>query len=192
MILNRTNAYLKRILSLESKTFVSLLIKMESETVGFFADDFLFRKVTKNKEEYLFMKVKFSKVGEFPLFMKHIRKCSPYYTDYVSSIYDTHVIVFKVKPEFQLSFKMFKKGLYSQMYTLDQFKKLNFPKSIKNNPSNVYRVLTKDPEAYPYLCDMIRTRFSVKEFPKKEECVEYDLPPNKEDYLNYSLKEFSN
>ena len=54
MNLNRTNAYLKRVMILGGKTLVTQLSLINPLVLGVYADDYLWRKIYKEKEHFIF------------------------------------------------------------------------------------------------------------------------------------------
>jgi len=193
MNLNRTNAYLKRVMILGGKTLVTQLSLINPLVLGVYADDYLWRKIYKEKEHFIFYEMNVEKrTPEFLFFLKFIRKVGSYKTDYPRKLYKTHVFVFSVRPDFQKSFEEFLKGNYSEMYTKAQLKELNFPKVVNGKLSAVYCTLHKLEEGYEYLKEKINIRFkgetNIFSYPDLKDVKQFDLPiVRSQEILNYKV-----
>lgn len=199
MLKNRTNAYLKRQLVTYGSSFESFLNIVNKHIEGVYFDDLVFRKHTKDSENYFFFAIKINeKEGVFPdskflLFLKHIKKSSFFVTDYPLALYKKHVVVFKSKEEFRNAFEKFKISRYSEMYSKEQLKLLKFPKVYQGEISHTYSVLHKTKDRMDKLKEIFKVRFNMSDADVEsnidfDNLNEYDLPFKIEDeVLNYEI-----
>jgi hypothetical protein len=129
----------------------------------------------------------------FYQFLKYCRTNSHFVTDYW--VKEGHCIVFKVHKKFTDSYRKFLESKYSQMYTKEQVRELQYilvkTEGKTQKVNYIAAVLLRDHEfGMQKLAKEIYQRFG-ENTPLPKEPNEYDLPwIKREEYFNYEFSDF--
>jgi len=171
---NRTKKYLLPCISDHGKEFFSMISKVFPLAVGI--NDKIINKVLDN---HIFILVS-TESRYFPNVLKWIREQPFYEVDYPFDDVVTgfqHMIVLKLPNIYSESYRKFKEGKYSKMYTDEQMKKLFANKDIS--------IFTRSENALKQFVDTVNEMYDVSiqyetwegevDFPPRNEEEEFDI-----------------